>query len=85
MLVNFKVDPESMQRLLPSRFSPKLHKGYAVAGICLIRLELFSSLSEASAFFESGSLGYSVTGDAKRLDGLVLETKQGHVEALDVY
>jgi hypothetical protein len=39
MLVNFRVDPEVMQRLLPSRFRPKLQAGYAVAGICLIRLE----------------------------------------------
>jgi hypothetical protein len=39
MLVNFRVDPHVMQRHLPSRFRPKLHKDYAVAGICLIRLE----------------------------------------------
>ncbi|HEV2802292.1 MAG TPA: DUF2071 domain-containing protein [Pyrinomonadaceae bacterium] len=39
MLVNFKVDPQVMQRHLPNRFRPKLQKGYAVAGICLIRLE----------------------------------------------
>lgn len=186
MLVNFRVDPEVMQRHLPSRFRPKLHEGYAVAGICLIRLEhirpkllppiaglssenaahrvavlwedessqlregvfisrrdtnslmnhlvggwifpgehhrasfvtqqtdseislkmksedenvavriageitdrlpessIFSSLSEASSFFETGSLGYSVTSDSNRLDGLVLETKQWRVEALDV-
>lgn len=186
MLVNFRVDPEVMQRHLPNRFRPKLHKGYAVAGVCLIRLEhirpkllppvaglssenaahrvavlwenesnqleegvfiprrdtnslinylaggrifpgehhrasfltrqsdseiglemksedesvvvrivgsitdklpessMFSTLSEASSFFEKGSLGYSVTTGSKRLDGLVLETKRWHVEALDV-
>jgi Uncharacterized conserved protein (COG2071) len=39
LLVNFRVDPSVMQRLLPSRFRPKLQAGYAVAGICLIRLE----------------------------------------------
>jgi hypothetical protein len=186
MLVNFRVDPDVMQRNLPNRFRPKSHKDYAVAGICLIRLEhirpkllpsiaglnsenaahrvavlwedegnqlregvfiprrdtnslinhlgggrifpgehhrasfiarqtdseislemksedgniavrvagaitdklpetsIFSSLSEASSFFEKGSLGYSVTGDSNRLDGLMLETKQWRVEALDV-
>jgi len=186
MLVNFRVDPEVMQRHLPGRFRPKLHEGHAVAGICLIRLEhirpkllppmvglssenaahrvavlwedennqpqegvfiprrdtnslmnhlgggrifpgehhraafvtqqsdseislemqsqdasvavritgtitdklpetsIFSSLSAASSFFEKGSLGYSVTGDLNRLDGLVLATKQWRVEALDV-
>lgn len=186
MLVNFRVDPDVMQHHLPTRFRPKLHKDYAVAGICLIRLEhirpkllpqitglssenaahrvavlwedennllregvfiprrdtdslinhlaggrifpgehhrasfiaqqsdseinlemnsedgnvavrvagtitdklpetsIFSSLSEASSFFETGSLGYSVTNDSNRLDGLVLETKRWRVEALDV-
>jgi hypothetical protein len=39
LLVNFRVDAEVMQRFLPSRFQPKLHGGYAIAGICLIRLE----------------------------------------------
>ena len=186
MLVNFRVEPEVMRRLLPNRFRPKLHKDYAVAGICLIRLEhirpkllppiaglssenaahrvavlwedenrrlqegvfiprrdtdslmnhwaggrifpgehhrasftthqseseislemksedervavriagsitdklpgssIFSSLAEASSFFEKGSLGYSVTSSSNRLDGLKLETKQWRVEALDV-
>ncbi|HKY30518.1 MAG TPA: DUF2071 domain-containing protein [Pyrinomonadaceae bacterium] len=185
ILANFRVDPEVMQRQLPSRFTPKLHDGYAVAGICLIRLEhirpkfvplnvglssenaahrvavlweeegqmregvfisrrdtnselnhllggrvfpgehhqasfrveesasevslsmqsddatvmvevagkiaqelpsssIFSSLNEASAFFESGSLGYSVTHDTDRLDGLRLETKQWQVEPLEI-
>jgi len=186
MLVNFRVDPDVMERHLPGRFRPKLQKDYAVAGICLIRLEhirpkllppiaglssenaahrvavlwedesnqlregvfiprrdtnslmnhlaggrifpgehhraafvarqsdseinlemksedgnvavriagaitdrlpkssIFSSLSEASSFFEKGSLGYSATGDSNRLDGLILETRQWRVEALDV-
>jgi uncharacterized protein YqjF (DUF2071 family) len=39
MLVNFRVDPEVIQSILPSRLRPKLHQGQAVAGICLIRLE----------------------------------------------
>src|SRR5437016_3559443 len=39
LLVNFRIDPEVIQRRLPSRFRPKLQAGYAVAGICLIRLE----------------------------------------------
>ena len=185
ILANFRIDPEVMQRQLPARFRPKLHDGFAVAGICLIRLEhirpkllpeivglssenaahrvavlwdedgitregvfisrrdtnsqlnhllggrifpgehhqasfsvvesssdialsmksddaavkveiegkvvvglppgsIFSSLKQASAFFEAGSLGYSVTGDADRLDGLNLETKEWHVEPLQV-
>ncbi|MEZ0324622.1 MAG: DUF2071 domain-containing protein [Fimbriimonas sp.] len=39
LLVNFRVDPEVAQQHLPSGVRLKLHKGYGVAGICLIRLE----------------------------------------------
>ena len=39
ILVNFRVDEKVMQRQLPSPFRPKLHRGKAIAGICLIRLE----------------------------------------------
>ena len=39
ILVNFRVDPEVMQRLLPEPFRPKLLGETALAGICLIRLE----------------------------------------------
>ena len=39
ILANYRVDPEVMARQLPSPFSPQLHNGHAVAGICLIRLD----------------------------------------------
>jgi hypothetical protein len=39
LLVNFRVEPDVIQRQLPAPFRPKLHDGHAVAGICLIRLE----------------------------------------------
>ena len=39
MLINFRVDASVMERFLPAPFRPKLHQGYAIAGICLIRLE----------------------------------------------
>jgi hypothetical protein len=185
ILANFRVDPEVMQQQLPTRFRPKLQRGFAVAGICLIRLEhirpkfvpevvgmnsenaahrvavlweeggatregvfisrrdtnsqlnhllggrifpgehhqssfditdsdsgisfslesadsevtvkleatpasalpptsIFASVAEASAFFEAGSLGYSVTHDSNRLDGLNLKTKEWQVEPLNV-
>jgi len=186
ILVNYRVDPMVIQRLLPSRFRPKLYEGRAVAGVCLIRLEhirpkilpafiginsenaahriavlwddeqgvtregvfiprrdtnseinhlmggrifpgehnkaaftvqeseteicfsmesrdgqvkvdlagrisdalpnssVFPSLSAASSFFEPGSFGYSVTGDAHRLDGIELETKEWRVEPLQL-
>jgi hypothetical protein len=186
MLVNFRVDASVMAAFLPSPFRPKTHRGHAIAGVCLIRLEqirpagfpamlgiasenaahrvaviwtdqsgeehegvfiprrdtgsllnhlaggrvfpgehhfaefdvtddgkridfamrsrdgqvrvklcgresdgwpagsCFSSLAESSRFFETGSLGYSVTSDAARFDGLRLVTDQWKVGALDV-
>jgi hypothetical protein len=185
ILVNFRVDPGVMQAQLPPRFRPKLHRGHAIAGICLIRLEAvrprlvpqflglssenaahriavhwetdagekegvfiprrhtgsgmnqlaggrlfpgehhrarfavrespdridlamhstdgavsvrvrgrlggvlpgsscFSSLPEASSFFEPGSLGYSVTRETGRLDGIELRTHGWRVEPLQV-
>src|ERR1700749_2901214 len=39
LLVNFRVDPAVIQKLLPRPFRPKLQRGHAIAGICLIRLE----------------------------------------------
>jgi hypothetical protein len=44
----------------------------------------FSSLAEASAFFEPGAVGYSVTSDAGRLDGIELRTYGWRVEPLQV-
>ena len=185
ILANYHVDPEAVQRLLPARFTPKLHNGFAIAGICLIRLEeirpksipafaglssenaahrfavqweeegiakegvfisrrdtnsrlnqmlggrvfpgehhhaefdvtdegpeirfsmrsaddqvtlelegrtaaglpsnsIFRSLEDSSNFFEGGSVGYSVTAENDRLDGLKLETNDWHVEPLEV-
>ena len=185
ILANFRIDSDVMQTQLPARFTPKLHQGFAVAGICMIRLEhirpklmpqvvgvdsenaahrvavlweedgrtsegvfisrrdtnsklnalmggrvfpgehhestfavqenhgdisikmqslddavtvaiegrisnelpptsIFSSLAEASSFFEGGAVGYSVTSDEDRLDGLRLETREWRVEPLAV-
>lgn len=39
ILVNYTADPDVVQKLLPAPFKPKLMKGKAVVGICLIRLE----------------------------------------------
>jgi len=186
LLVNFRAEPSVVQRILPRPFRPKLHRGYSLVGICLIRLEqirpaglpgalglssenaahriavewtdaagvqregvfiprrdtgsflnrigggrvfpgehhparfsvvdvdghvdfsmksgdgsvtvrvvgndadslpassCFGSLMEASAFFEGGSLGYSVTRDGDRLDGLLLRTMDWRIRALSV-
>ena len=39
ILVNFRVRAETVAPLLPSFFRPKLVKGWAMAGICLLRLK----------------------------------------------
>lgn len=39
ILLNWWVEPEVAQRLLPAPFEPALVNGLAVAGICLLRLE----------------------------------------------
>ena len=45
----------------------------------------FASLEEASRFFEKGSLGYSATSSAHRLDGLILRALRWEVRALAVH
>jgi hypothetical protein len=186
LLVNYRVDPEVIGKLLPEGFRPKLHRGHAIAGICLIRLEgirprvlpawagitsenaahriavlwededgttregvfiprrdtgslanhlaggrifpgehhladfmvadedgkiemaakardggmtlrlsaretaefpttsCFGSLEESSAFFKPGSIGFSVTKDCCRLDGIRLDTEEWQVSPLAV-
>lgn len=39
VLVNFRIKPELIAPLLPAPFRPKVVHGWAIAGICLIRLE----------------------------------------------
>ncbi|HYG23276.1 MAG TPA: DUF2071 domain-containing protein [Verrucomicrobiae bacterium] len=39
MLINFRVTPQVAQALLPRPFRPKLVRGWAIVGICLIRLK----------------------------------------------
>jgi len=39
ILLNYRVAPEALKGILPSNFQPKLISGYAIVGICLIRLE----------------------------------------------
>lgn len=39
MLINFCVEPHYIEKILPRPFRPKLYKGKAIVGICLIRLK----------------------------------------------
>jgi hypothetical protein len=38
ILLNYRVDPAVAAGLLPNGFRPLCHNGYAIAGVCLIRL-----------------------------------------------
>ena len=58
ILANFRVDPEIMQREIPARFRPKLQNGFAVAGICLIRLEQ-SNTNGTAAMTSTFKLGFN--------------------------
>lgn len=39
LLINYRLDPQVAKSLLPKPFAPKIFNGYALVGICLIRLE----------------------------------------------
>jgi hypothetical protein len=39
ILVNFRIDPQILKGILPSPFVPKIVNGFAMGGICLIRLK----------------------------------------------
>lgn len=38
LLVNYRIDPAWLTALLPSPFRPQLQRGFAVGGVCLLRL-----------------------------------------------
>jgi len=50
LLLNFRADPEVVQALLPAPFKPQLYRGWAIVGICLIRLEQLRPLGLPSGF-----------------------------------
>ncbi len=37
--INFRIDPDVLENILPEPFSPRIHNGYGIGGVCLIRLE----------------------------------------------
>jgi hypothetical protein len=39
LLINFTVDPVVVEKIIPKPFRPKVYKGKAIVGICLIRLQ----------------------------------------------
>lgn len=61
LLVNYRVDPDALRRVLPDRFRPQLVDGAGVAGVCLIRL---GSLRPR---FVPASLGLTTENAAHRI------------------
>ena len=39
ILINFTADPKDVEKIIPVPFRPKIYKGKAIVGICLIRLK----------------------------------------------
>ena len=66
-------DDRQTNLLVEGHVSPELPKG-----------SVFGSLKEASDFFERGSLGYSVTVEPGRFDGLELRSFTWQVQPLAV-
>ena len=39
VLLNYRIDPEALQRALPAPFRPKLYRGSGIGGVCMIRFK----------------------------------------------
>jgi hypothetical protein len=61
MLVNYRVRPEALERLLPEPFRPRLVQGFGMAGVCLIRLK------QIRPRFVPAALGISSENAAHRI------------------
>ena len=61
ILVNYRVAPEAVANLLPAPFRPQRVNGWAMAGICLIRLK------QIRPAFLPGSLGFASENAAHRI------------------
>lgn len=61
VLVNFRIEPSFLQRVLPSPFRPKLVGGKGIAGVCLIRL------AQIRPRWLPGVLGFSSENAAHRI------------------
>jgi hypothetical protein len=71
LLVNYRVDPDAIARLLPQPFRPQLVDDAAVAGICLIRLgELRPSRAPRWAGLRSENAAHRVAVEWDTAQGL---------------
>lgn len=75
LLVNFRVDADVIARQLPTPFRPKLHNGFAIGGICLIRLE------QLHPAFLALPVGFASENAAHRI-AVVWQDEQGSHEGV---
>lgn len=77
-------DPEEIDLVMRSADGEVYVRVRGRRGGDLASSSCFGSLRDASRFFEPGSLGYSVTKDEGRLDGIELKTKGWSLEPLQI-
>jgi hypothetical protein len=71
LLVNYRCDPDIVRGMVPEALTPKLHAGYAIAGICLIRLEQMRPIGLPA------TLGLSSENAAHRIAVVGAEGREG--------
>lgn len=71
VLVNYRVDPTRLERILPRPLAPKLVRGYGIGGICLIRLKGIRPLQVP------GPLGISSENAAHRIAVVLPDGTEG--------
>lgn len=76
LLLNYRIDPEVAAKQLPAPFRPRTFGGFAIAGICLIRLE------DIRPRFVPGILGISSENAAHRF---AVEWERGETKPEGVY
>jgi hypothetical protein len=73
ILVNYTVDPDIVQKILPGPFRPKVYQGKAIVGICLIRLKGIRPKGFPASFGISSENGAHRIAVEWTEDGLVKE------------
>src|SRR5260221_7044429 len=72
LLINFRADPKLVRGILPQPFCPRLHHGYSIVGICLIRLEHIRPAGLPQVFgFSSENAAHRIAVEWKESSGLV--------------
>lgn len=94
VLLNYRIDPDALRRVLPAPFRPNLYRGMGIGGVCMIRFEalrprlvpswLGISSENAAGFFSLGATGYSATSTPGRFHGLELRCLDWTIEPLAV-